>query len=102
MVINEKKPPEMPNKEEVKQQILQALSQESYDVIALAYNYVKGFELSGDDVTKKWENVSYNMASIKEAYSKGFHAGLEFYSQQKEEVEKRKLEIWMKQQEENK
>ena len=99
MVINKgNKPPAPPTEEEIKQQLLEALKSERSDILSLAYNYAKGFELSGDDVTKTWENVSYNMASIKQAYAKGFQAGLDFYEQQREEAERRKLEIWKKQQ----
>lgn len=99
MVINKgNKPPAPPNKEDVRQQILEALKNESLDMLSLAYNYIKGFELCGDDVTKKYENIGYNMAWVKQAYSKGFQAGLEFYEQQQKEVEKRKLEIWKKEQ----
>jgi hypothetical protein len=98
MVVNETKPKGPPSEEETKRQLIEAFKEESSAVLALAYNYAKGFELCGDDVTKKWENVSYNMASIKQAYSKGFQAGLDFFEQQREEAEKKKLEIWKNQQ----
>ena len=97
MVINNNpKPPAPPSEEEKRQEILNAFSQESLTVLSLAYNYAKGYEMCGADVTKQYENISYNMAWVKQAYSKGFHDGLDFVEQQRKEVEKRKLEIWKK------
>ena len=99
MVINNKaKPFTPPGEEEKRQEILNVLQQESLTVLSLAYNYAKGYEMCGADVTKQYENIGYNMAWVKQAYSKGFQAGLDFVEQQKQIAEKRRLDIWKKQQ----
>ena len=60
---------------EKKGRLLGRLSQESADLISLAYMYAVHFEKTGMDVTKTYENAEQQRAKWQEIYNKGYEDG---------------------------
>ena len=72
MVVNKKAPPKGPSEEELRQELLDALQNESFSVLSLAYTYARTFSEYGEDVTTRWKNVALQTDALNRAYKKGW------------------------------
>lgn len=79
MVVKENKPKtDERTREQIKQDLLNELSQQPEAVLTLAYMYAKGYELSGEDVTRRWNNTIIQNDALNRAYRKGFEDALQY------------------------
>lgn len=58
-----------------KEILLDLLSKETEQVIAIAYVYAKNIELYGIDITKVWDTTTENASAMEKAYQRGYVDG---------------------------
>lgn len=58
-----------------KERMLDELRKESVGVICLAAMYAKGFEETGENITKAWQTAEQQMEIIQCNFNKGYKAG---------------------------
>ena len=58
-----------------KERMLDELRQESEGVICLAVMFAKGFEVTGEDITKAWQTAEQQMEIIQRNFNEGYRAG---------------------------
>lgn len=61
--------------DEVKENLLSQLREESVSIITLAYMYAKNFEETGADITQRWATMEQQNAILQQVYNKGFSEG---------------------------
>lgn len=60
-----------------KEKLLEILSKEDYQVLALAYIYAKNMYIYGEDVTNTIQSATQNAAMLEKAYKKGYYDAIE-------------------------
>lgn len=66
-----------------KQKLWDEFQRQPDAVLALAYMYAKGYDLSGEDITKAWTNAITNNQLIEQVYRKGYEDALKDIEEQK-------------------
>jgi len=64
-----------PTEDELKDKLLEELRKEPLSIISLAAMYAKGFQDTGEDVTKIYQTAEDQWAAMQKIYNKGYEDG---------------------------
>ena len=64
------------SEEEVKEELLNKLREESTSIISLACIYAKKLEETGIDITERWETAERQAEILREFFNRGYRKGL--------------------------
>ena len=75
MIVNHKPKEKEPTENDLKEKLLDELRKEPLSIIGLAAMYAKGFEKTGEDITKIYKTAQDQQAKFQEIYNKGYEDG---------------------------